>query len=748
MAEEQTLPEITILNFADSKIPEFKEVSNKDFILYGEDNYYPEYLTNLYNKSAKHNAIINGKCNYILGSGFQKRNEGPKTFSQVNRTGESLNELCQKTVKDNEIYGGFRWIIIWDLLGKSFEIWHDDFHKFRRSKDGDGFWYKNNWKNSKEEAIFYPDFNENDRKGAQVFEYNEYRPGCNIYPLPGYVGSCNYIETDIEISKYNLSCIRNGMMPSKMIQVYTGGTDLGEEKKGELEKRWKKKFAGSENGGRFILIWSPTKEKNVEIEDLSATESDKLFDQLNKTCQQEIFTGHQVVSPMLFGIKTEGQLGGTNELRVAYEIFINTYAKPKQYNLEKIVNYFGALGGYGNDYFIEQLDPIGIIIPDSLIESSLKPEEIREKLGLKPLEVVELGQSQKIINALSSVSPLVATKILDNLTQNEIRGLANMPSIEGGDTIPSPVGSSSGQPNAPAAGPNADGLENETLPITVNENIKNLTAKQHQQILRIIRQVENGKLTEAAARMLLKSGYGLTDDDVNELLGITPEVDTDKFASEDVNVEVIIGMFNSCGDLKKDFHIIKSKKVKFSSDEDAMEDELNFVSQAFKATGVLVTEADILDLIDGDKRITPDLIAEALDTTPEYVTSKIAALVKKGLLKIKEVTIGTDVVIERTLTKPLKDIIKTIDGDPSSTEISIKYSYEGPDDDRNRPFCAKMLKLDRLYSRFEIESISQKLGYSVFDRRGGFWRHKDGIITPYCRHHWQSHIVVKKGKES
>ena len=55
------------------------------------------------------------------------------------------------------------------------------------------------------------------------------------------------------------------------------------------------------------------------------------------------------------------------------------------------------------------------------------------------------------------------------------------------------------------------------------------------------------------------------------------------------------------------------------------------------------------------------------------------------------------------------------------------------------------MEMDKLYSRYEIEQISQRLGYSVFDRRGGFWRHKDGTTTPYCRHSWKSNIVVKKG---
>ncbi len=72
------------------------------------------------------------------------------------------------------------------------------------------------------------------------------------------------------------------------------------------------------------------------------------------------------------------------------------------------------------------------------------------------------------------------------------------------------------------------------------------------------------------------------------------------------------------------------------------------------------------------------------------------------------------------------------------------YSYEGPQDSRNRPFCARMMQLNRLYTRAEIETISRRLGYSVFDRRGGWWTMPDGVHSPSCRHDWRSNVVIKK----
>ena len=96
---------------------------------------------------------------------------------------------------------------------------------------------------------------------------------------------------------------------------------------------------------------------------------------------------------------------------------------------------------------------------------------------------------------------------------------------------------------------------------------------------------------------------------------------------------------------------------------------------------------------------------------------------------------------ERILAKPIKEITDT---KPSTTQILIRYSYEGPRDDRNRPFCAKLLELDKFYSREDIEKISERVGYSVWDRRGGWWTQPDGTHSPSCRHRWQTNVVLRK----
>ena len=52
----------------------------------------------------------------------------------------------------------------------------------------------------------------------------------------------------------------------------------------------------------------------------------------------------------------------------------------------------------------------------------------------------------------------------------------------------------------------------------VNDNLKNLTGKQLQNIQRVVRKFNKGELTFAAASQLLKNGYSFTEQDVNDWL--------------------------------------------------------------------------------------------------------------------------------------------------------------------------------------------------------------------------------------
>ena len=429
---------IKLFKFDQVPLPVYKEVKGKEYVYYGEKNDYPNYLLRIYNNSAKNNAIITGKVDYICGNGWTVKAEDEmqkaKAFGLIDRINtkeESLNELTKKLVTDLSIFGGYYLQVIWTKgTGEIAELYHVDYYKVRTNLDNSEFYVSDNWikndnVNPRPDFETYPAFNPNNTTGTQILYFKEYRAGANTYSLPDYRGAISYIELDICIGEYHLNTINNGMFSSKLINL--NGGKVSQEEEDRIERQFKDKFSGSKNAGKFMLAFNDSKENEPSIVDLSGTELDKHFDLLNKTVQQEIFTGHKVTSPMLFGVKTEGQLGGRAELREASELFQNTYVNAKQQSLEEVVNYLLKFNDIVAELEIKKTEPISFQFSEQIISTNMTQDEIREKLGLAPIEKKESQGAQDIINSLNSLSPLIATKVVESMDVNELRGLIGLP---------------------------------------------------------------------------------------------------------------------------------------------------------------------------------------------------------------------------------------------------------------------------------------------------------------------------------
>ena len=429
---------IKFLKFDQVPLPIYKEVKGKDWVYYGERNDYPNYLLRIYNNSAKHNAIITGKVDYICGNGWTVKSDDEMQkakayglIDKINTKEESLNELTKKLMTDVTIFGGYYLQVIWTKgTGEIAELYHVDYYKVRTNLDNSEFyvsdnWIKNDQVNSRPDYEAFPAFDPNNPTGSQILYFKEYRAGANTYSLPDYRGAISYIELDISIGEYHLNTINNGMFSSKLINL--NGGKVSQEEEDRIERQFKDKFSGSKNAGKFMLAFNDSKENEPSIIDLSGTELDKHFDLLNKTVQQEIFSGHKVTSPMLFGVKTEGQLGGRSELREASELFQNTYVNAKQQAVEEVVNYLLKFNDVLAELEIQKTEPINFQFSELIISANMTQDEIREKLGLNPIEKKESQGSQDIINSLNSLSPLIATKVVESMDINELRQLIGLP---------------------------------------------------------------------------------------------------------------------------------------------------------------------------------------------------------------------------------------------------------------------------------------------------------------------------------
>jgi DNA-binding Lrp family transcriptional regulator len=388
---------LKILNFEAHKVPTFKEARGKDWILFGDEgeykNRYPEYLLNLYRRSAKHHAIINSKKDYVVGQGWAVNAEGLDTmvlarlqqFIQEPNQYESLNDILEKVALDYELYNGFALEIVYNQLNdKIAAVYHADFARYRSNEDGSCYYYSEDWKKHNPVVEKIEAFNWKEPSGKQLLYVKGYSPDCKYYPLPTYLGSTSYIELDTEIAQFHLSAVRNNFVGGTIISFYNGEPMLEEQE--EIERQIKDKFTGTDNANSIVLNFADSRDRGVEIQQLNGNDFDKRFDILNKTVQREIYAGHQVTDPALFGIKEDGIFTSRNQLVDSFELFQNTYVNGRQQFIERVFNDLASIQGLSNRLFIQDTEPISIQFSENTVVSVMTQEEIREKIGLPKLE--------------------------------------------------------------------------------------------------------------------------------------------------------------------------------------------------------------------------------------------------------------------------------------------------------------------------------------------------------------------------
>jgi hypothetical protein len=375
------------------KTPEFYQEKNKKYVNYGSDNLYPLYLVDLFNRSAKHNAILTGKQTYVYGAGLEM--EGTwNLFTNANRF-DSLDEIYNKCILDKLLYGGYALQIIWDRVGESIaEIYHMDFSKIRSNVDNTEFYFSNDWVDPRAKTKSYKVFNPEKKIGTQIYYYRDYRPATATYPLPEYIGAIPYVECDVEIANYHRSNLHNEFFFGGILSFNNG--EPTQDEKDDLVRRLNRRHKGTDNAGRWIINFSDRVDNAPTVIPIQPNELDKQFDLLNKQVQEEIFVAHKITSPMFFGIRVEGQLGGRSEMIDSFKLFEQNYVKPIQQHFEVLFTY---LANQSKATATIEVKPLEMFKPtfteQTLLQIATRPE-MREMAGLPPEpEVQEVQMSSQ-----------------------------------------------------------------------------------------------------------------------------------------------------------------------------------------------------------------------------------------------------------------------------------------------------------------------------------------------------------------
>ena len=391
---------LNLVKLSHYNIPHLVERPNQDWVSFGEDNLYPNYLLELFLGSAINGALIKSIGAMIYGEGLAATNadESESNKESFLRLTELLHNSDDDVLKDLamdlKLFGGCYVNVIWSRdRSKIAKLLHIPAQYVRSGKMVDGsidtYYYSADWSKTRKSEYRprpYAAFNTEDRtQASQILMIRDKNPALFYGFAPDYVAATDWIQMELEIAQFHLSNITSGMTPSMHVG-FSNGVPTEEERR-TIERQLNQKFAGSGNAGKILLTFNDGKDTAPIIEPIQMNDAQSAWEGMSKQAVNQILAGHRCVSPLLFGIRTEGGNGlGSNadELRDAYSLFNNTVVVPFQNILLRGLDKVFRINDINLDLYFKTLKPADFIDLDVVKTQS---EDDQEKEGVSNEEI-------------------------------------------------------------------------------------------------------------------------------------------------------------------------------------------------------------------------------------------------------------------------------------------------------------------------------------------------------------------------
>ena len=378
------------------------------YIPFGQDNLYPELLNQIFYSSPLHGSIVGYKVNAAVGGGFNIVADRltPQDKLELYTLERKLNikkavpAVTQQLILHNRVY--FK--LCFDDKMKLTKIVNLSPEKLRVNLDRKRYYICDDW-SSRIGVQEIRRYTPTSRDYEQLFVYEVECIGQDFYPLPQYTSALNFAFLSGELSYFAKSNIQNSIFPS-FAMMFPKRPQSEEEK--NMIRNTIDRLKGSANAGKAIAFFANSQDQLPKIESLPVNGNDGLFQEASQLNTEQICFSH-TIDPILMGIRTTGSLGNGSDIKQAYIIFEKNVVMPLREMVSDIFNELLFIAKIDADFTINNYQ----IINEAIVE----------------LE----GDTSKTNDALNSLSPLVATKVLETMTENEIRALASLPPVPGGD---------------------------------------------------------------------------------------------------------------------------------------------------------------------------------------------------------------------------------------------------------------------------------------------------------------------------
>ena len=265
---------------------------------------------------------------------------------------------------------------------------------------------------------------------------------------------------------------------------------------------------------------------------------------------------------------------------------------------------------------------------------------------------------------------------------------------------------------------------------------QSLSKSQISALMDIVERVKSDSLSSDSALHIVMASFPTIDEaQARKIVGLPTTTLSScdhkhEFSADEITI------FSEYGVDSSEYKVLKTNIIEWDtpSDEVFSKEQMMFATIGEVKATISALEKSILSMLIAGEDASA--IATATGASVEEIAKSTERLIDFELLVDGEVSdLGKQLLDEAPAPIDQFMVVYTYKERPGVPRVLTK----------SRDFCLRLLSLNRLYTRDEINNISSRVEYSVWNYRGGWYTNpQTQVTTPYCRHIWVQQLVIKK----
>jgi len=363
--------------------PEIKESKRDEWVEYGEDNNYFQYLIDRYTNSTTNNAIINSCTRLIYGRGLSATDASRKPNEYAQMMALFTKDCVRHLVSDLKMLGQCAVQLIYTKDRKKIKaVYHVPIQLLRAEKCNDkgeveAYYFSDNWEDTKKfPPKRIPAFGYS-QEPIEIMYIRPYSVGMKYYSYVDYHGALPYAQLEENISEYLINEVNCGFSGRAVVNFNNGIPS--EEQQIMIKSKVLSQLTGT-TGEKVIVAFNNNAESKTTVDALSVQDAPDLYSTLSEEAMRKIMLGHSVTSPLLFGVaNSNGFSSNSDELQSSFVLFNNMVIKPIQEILLDAFDEILAFNGVSLNLFFRTLKPLEF----TDLENAQTTEQVQEETGLE-----------------------------------------------------------------------------------------------------------------------------------------------------------------------------------------------------------------------------------------------------------------------------------------------------------------------------------------------------------------------------